>query len=114
MVYLDLIYDNYQLKRSPQNNGLNLLSSNADAFHSNCAKYAPVLNNSYLSFPGDDFVNVHNRMNIILSRIDDYAIYGIDKLNGDTFRKIMANDNISFYKLNSLQFIQSLKVMSIE
>eukprot|EP01084_Bolivina_argentea_P290145 498330_1 len=108
------IYNKYQLRRSKQNNGMNLLSSNADGFHSNCAKYAPMLNNSYLSFAGDDFVNVHNRMNIVLQRIDDFSLYVIDTWSGNTFNQVSANDSISFYKLNTLQYISVETVANIK
>ena len=112
------IYDNYQLRRSPLNGGKNLLAANKDAFHSYSVRYAPTLKNSYLSYPADDFINVHNRMNVILDRIDDNTIYAIDTLNGDTFDKIIVGNNnddqMSFYQLNSMKYIQNSVITSIK
>ena len=97
------LYDNYQLIRRP--NSKHLITSNADAFHSNCNLKGPVLRNSKLMYPGDDFVNVHNRMNILLDRVSDNEVYIIDTLNSKTFINVKPNDYIYFYHLNSLQYL---------
>eukprot|EP01084_Bolivina_argentea_P213249 362232_1 len=97
------IYDNYQLIRRP--NSTHLLSSNADGFHSNSNMFGPILKNSYLEHTGDDFANVHNRINILLQRIDDYSLYVIDTWNGYTFGRVSQDNSIYFYELNTLNFI---------
>ena len=98
--------------------GKNLLASNKDAFHSYSTRYAPTLKNSYLSFAVDDFINVHNRMNVILQKIDDSNIYAIDTLNGDTLSKINVDNNndnkMSFYQLDSMAFLQNAVITNIK
>eukprot|EP01084_Bolivina_argentea_P098272 176623_1 len=96
------IYNNYQLIR--KYNSTHLLTANADAFHSTVNLYGPTLKNSHMMYPADDFVNVHNRLNILLERISDYETYIIDTDNGSTLQWLKANDYIYFYQLNSLNY----------
>ena len=106
------LYDNYQLIRRPGSK--HLITSNADAFHSNCNIKGPILRNSKLMFPGDDFVNVHNRMNILLTRITDNTVYIIDTLNSKTFVNVKPNEYIYFYHLNNLEYMGYGIVESLE
>eukprot|EP01084_Bolivina_argentea_P227885 384964_1 len=97
------IYNNYNLIRSKKNPN-NLLTANADGFHSTQNLYGPTLRNSYMEYPADDFAAVHNRINILLERISDFEGYIIDTDNGSTFNFIKPNDYIYFYELNTLNY----------
>merc|ERR1712038_1972149 len=54
---------------------------------------------------GDDFINIRNRMNVLLQRIDDYSLYIIDTLDGATFTNAIENNYIYFYELNTQKYI---------
>lgn len=56
-------YSNVRLARE----GNNLLSSNTDGFHSFSVGLGPTLINSQLSFMGDDVLNFHDRVGLVLS-----------------------------------------------
>ena len=44
-----------------------LLSANADAFQSSSCRVGPLLEDSEMAFAGDDFVNIHSRIAIVLA-----------------------------------------------
>lgn len=43
-----------------------LLAANADGFHSSCVRAGPSLIDSEISFTGDDALNIHSRMSIVI------------------------------------------------
>ena len=43
-----------------------LLASNADGFHSSCVVHGPTLEDSEFAFTGDDLLNIHSRIDIVL------------------------------------------------
>lgn len=57
------------LTRRP--NTTRLLSANADGFQSSSVRVGPYLHDSELAFIGDDFLNVHSRISVILSVAPD-------------------------------------------
>lgn len=58
-------WSNLLLTRRP--NTSRLLSANADGFQSSSVRVGPYLHDSELAFIGDDFLNVHSRISVILS-----------------------------------------------
>ena len=73
------VYDTVTLTRAPGH----LLSSNTDGFHSFSTGVGPTISNSALSFMGDDVMNIHNRVGLVLQTpINDDAVLVIDV--GDT------------------------------
>ena len=55
-------YRRVELARAPGA----LLSSNTDGFHSFSVGTGPTIVDSLLSFPGDDVINIHNRVGVVL------------------------------------------------
>lgn len=73
------IFDNVRLIRG--NNGEALLSSNTDGFHSFSTGTGATIRNSYFSFHGDDSLNFHNRVQLVLdppSMTTDGTVHVID------------------------------------
>jgi len=62
-------YRRLQLTRT----GTNLLSSNTDGFHSFSVGVGPHIDNCNISFMGDDALNFHNRVAVVLAVVDNGA-----------------------------------------
>ena len=58
-------YRNVAITRKPGGRGL--MALNADGFHSSDVGLGPILKDSIISFTGDDFLNIHNRMKLVCS-----------------------------------------------
>lgn len=88
------IHRHVRIVRKPGSAGL--MALNADGFHSDAMGKGPVLVDSEISFTGDDFLNVHNRMQVICKPLapDSLAIIDISPL-GD----LHSGDTISFWQL---------------
>ena len=73
------VFDNIQLIRG--NNGEALLSSNTDGFHSFSTGTGATIINSFFSWHGDDSMNFHNRVQLVLdppSATTDGTVHVID------------------------------------
>jgi hypothetical protein len=57
------VYKRVRIIRNPNSDGL--VALNADGFHSSDVGKGPSLEDSEISFTGDDFVNIHNRMLVV-------------------------------------------------
>jgi hypothetical protein len=66
------------LGRRPGQAPLRLLAANADGFHSSCVRVGPRLEDTELSWTGDDLLNIHSRISIVLRVLSDTAAYVID------------------------------------
>ena len=92
------IYNSVAIKRRAGSN--HLLALNADGFHSSCVEKGPTLQNSEISFTGDDFLNIHNRMLIICKSLDLNTLAIIDPSGSNgTLAEMSTGDTISFFKL---------------
>lgn len=60
------LYEDVTLARDSDRGG-HLLSSNTDGFHSFGAGVGPTLRRAKLSFMGDDVINIHNRVGLVMS-----------------------------------------------
>jgi hypothetical protein len=109
-------YDNVKLIRRPNPPyPFRLLSSNLDAFHSFSLKQGSLIKNCEFAYMGDDFVNLHNRVFIVLNIISSaQGITGIvfvdptDTLSdqpGEPMTSsapfIASGETLSFYQINS-------------
>eukprot|EP00041_Stephanoeca_diplocostata_P015970 m.310427 g.310427 ORF g.310427 m.310427 type:complete len:487 (-) comp20209_c0_seq6:181-1641(-) len=81
-----------------------LLGLNADGFHSSDVGTGPVLQDSEISFTGDDFLNVHNKMQVICMRHASNKLIIIDSSAG-ALALGRAGDTLRFYHLNSLEHV---------
>ena len=70
------VYRNVSIIRKPGSTGL--LALNADGFHSDSVGKGPLLEDSEISYTGDDFVNIHNRMLVICGSSATNALSIID------------------------------------
>ena len=57
---------------------LRLLAANADGFHSSCVRSGPTLERVELSWTGDDLLNIHSRISVVLEVLSETAAYIID------------------------------------
>jgi hypothetical protein len=57
------VYKGIRIVRKPNSPGL--VALNADGFHSSDVGTGPTLQDSEISFTGDDFLNIHNRMLVV-------------------------------------------------
>jgi hypothetical protein len=109
-------YDNVKLIRRPNPPyPFRLLSSNLDAFHSFSLKRGSLITNCEFAYMGDDFVNLHNRVFIVLKVITTTKgiteVQFVDPtdalpdLQGNsmvsTVRYINVGEVLSFYHINS-------------
>jgi hypothetical protein len=62
------VYRRVAIVRKPGSKGL--MALNADGFHSSDVGTGPTLVDSEISFTGDDFVNIHNRMLVVCKQLD--------------------------------------------
>ena len=87
-------YRGVKIVRRPGSAGL--LALNADGFHSSSVGKGPTLLDSEISFTGDDFLNIHNRMLVICKALapDSLAIIDVSSL-----RDVAAGDQFSFWQL---------------
>lgn len=90
------VYRNVSIVRNPLSSGL--LSLNADGFHSDEVAVGPTLVDSELSFTGDDFLNIHNRMKIVCTSLDEgRSVVIIDP--GQSFHFLLPGDALRFFEL---------------
>jgi len=88
-------YRGVKIVRRPGSSGL--LALNADGFHSDSVGIGPTLEDSEISFTGDDFLNIHNRMLVICRALGDNALAIVDV--GNTLHALRPGDSLSFYQL---------------
>lgn len=65
-------------------NTLRLLSSNVDGMHSGQLRNGPLWEDTEIGFTGDDFGNIHTRMEIVLKRLSDRSLLLLDTEDGHT------------------------------
>lgn len=95
--------------RTPQR----LLAANADGFHSSCVVSGPTLEDSEISWTGDDLLNIHSRISIVLRVLSHNSAYIIDaegvSAPGDydestlMLERTQPGDTLSFFELGTLQ-----------
>jgi hypothetical protein len=100
-----------------------LLASNADGFHSSCVVHGPTLEDSEFAFTGDDLLNIHSRIDIVLQVLSATAAYIIDaegvSAPGDydvstlMLERTQVGDTLAFFKLQSLAPIATRTVMHL-
>ena len=73
------------------------MALNADGFHSNSVRVGPTLENSEISFTGDDHLNIHASMLVVCKGIKPNQLAIIDPSD----QIIVPGDTVSFYKLLS-------------
>lgn len=56
--------------RRPGRAPIRLLAANADGFHSSCVRVGPKLLDSEFAYTGDDLLNIHSRMSLVLKVLD--------------------------------------------
>jgi hypothetical protein len=106
-------YIRNRVVRDPQQtNPVRLLAANADGFHSSCVKIGPKLMDSELSFTGDDLLNIHSRMSLVLQPLSPTAAYVIDALGSSSpadcdpstlmLQQTVVGDTLAFWTLGSL------------
>jgi hypothetical protein len=78
--------------------GKGLLALNADGFHSSDVGKGPLLEDSEISFTGDDFLNIHNRMLVICTIPTPGELVLID-VSGGALRHLQTGDKLRFYRL---------------
>eukprot|EP00040_Diaphanoeca_grandis_P042547 m.265273 g.265273 ORF g.265273 m.265273 type:complete len:555 (+) comp60984_c0_seq1:250-1914(+) len=93
------VYRRVKIGRNPTSNGL--MALNADGFHSSDMEVGPTLEDSEISFTGDDFVNIHNRM-LVICDVDPEAsntsLIIID-VSGGGLATAALGDELRFYQL---------------
>ena len=89
------LYRNVSIVRKPGSRGL--MALNADGFHSNSVRVGPTLENSEISFTGDDHLNIHASMLVVCKGIKPNQLAIIDPSD----QVIVPGDTLSFYKLLS-------------
>lgn len=96
------VYRRVAIARKPGSAGL--LALNADGFHSSDVGTGPTLEDSEISFTGDDFLNIHNKMLVICKSFGSAAgvkSLAIVDLSVDSLSNLRKNDELRFYKLLS-------------
>ena len=86
-------YTNVTITR--KRNTTHLVGLNADGFHSSDVSIGPVLEDSEISYTGDDFVNIHNRMKIICKILSNTSLAVIDP--GNVIIPFKQNSKTSLY-----------------
>ena len=89
------LYSHVAIRRKPAWDGL--MALNADGFHSSDMGVGPTLVDSQISFTGDDFVNVHNRMKVICERLPNGSLAIVDP--GGSLATMQRGDQLRFYQL---------------
>ena len=94
------VYQDVAITRRPGSAGL--MALNADGFHSSDLGVGPTLQDSEISFTGDDFVNIHNRMKVVCAPVTfkpplraGLAIVDPSK----SLSALQAGDELKFYAL---------------
>jgi hypothetical protein len=72
------VWQDVFLGRRPEHQPLRLLAANADGFHSSCVRSGPTLERVELSWTGDDLLNIHSRISVVLEVLSETAAYIID------------------------------------
>ena len=67
-----------------------------DGFHSDSVGIGPTVVDSEISFTGDDFLNIHNRMQVICKQLSSNSLAVIDVSSLDN---VAEGDRFSFWKL---------------
>ena len=109
------VYDRVSVSRPPTDYHFlpdRLMALNADGFHSDSVGAGPTLRDSEISFTGDDFLNIHNRMNVICKRLSTDALVLIDVAAG-ALADLGPGDELKFFQLNADSFIESAKISSV-
>lgn len=97
------VYRRVAIVRKPGGRGL--LALNADGFHSTDVGTGPTLEDSEISFTGDDFLNIHNRMLVVCKRLDpELGANGSSSLaiidtSGGALAGVQAGAAIRFFRL---------------
>ena len=75
------------------------MALNADGFHSDGVGLGPLLQDSEISFTGDDFLNIHNRMNVVCRPLgtSGTTLAVIDL--GTSLANLRSGDELRFYEL---------------
>jgi hypothetical protein len=90
------------------------MSGNMDAFHSFSVGHGPLVENCEFAFMGDDFVNIHNRVFLALPPfnlpkslyiLDVGDVLGLDYQPTYTLSTVKSGDELSFYAINSTEYI---------
>jgi hypothetical protein len=66
-------YTGVRVVRRAGQTPVRLLAANADGFHSSCVRVGPSLVRSEISFTGDDLLNIHSRLAIVLRALSPTA-----------------------------------------
>ena len=105
-----------------------VLSSNADAFHSSGCRRGPTLRNVTLSNNMDDFFNLHSRLQLVGKRISDYELIILDPRLSvaqgvpddtpygavETMTNAKPGMLLNFFELNTLTFSGFARISSLE
>lgn len=68
-------YNGVRVVRRQGQSPVRLLAANADGFHSSCVRDGPSLVDSEISFTGDDLLNIHSRLAIVLRPLSSTSAY---------------------------------------
>lgn len=106
-------YRGVRVVRRPDAKPMRLLAANADGFHSSCVRRGPTLEDSEFSWTGDDLLNIHSRISIVLQVLSATSAYIIDaegvSAPGDSdestlmFERAHAGDELAFFALGTLK-----------
>lgn len=88
-------YTNVSIQRKRGSPGL--IALNADGFHSSDVGVGPILEDSEISFTGDDFLNIHNKMKIVCKILSSTMLAIVDP--GTSFAELGAFNELKFYEL---------------
>ena len=89
------VYRNVSIVRKPGSRGL--MALNADGFHSLGVRVGPTLENSEISFTGDDHLNIHASMLLVCKGLTPTQLAIVDPSD----QIMVPGDTLSFYKLLS-------------
>jgi len=103
-------YERVKIVRRPGSD--DLMALNADGFHSSDVGVGPALVDSEISFTGDDFLNIHNRMNVVCGADGDDGMLLTDVTGGLTLAPLAAGHSLAFYHLNTLAHLATATVAS--
>eukprot|EP01079_Euglenida_sp_SAG-EU17-18_P004444 gene4442-807_t len=105
-------YDRVRIVRRAGQIPVRLLAANADGFHSSCVRVGPTLINSEISFTGDDLLNIHSRMAIVLDPLSTTSANIIDSIGSSSpadyddstlmLQQALPGDQLSFFALKGL------------
>jgi hypothetical protein len=90
-----------------------LLAANADGFHSSCVRIGPQLVDSEFAFTGDDHLNIHSRISIVMRPLTATSAYIIDAEGSSSpadyddstlmlEQTIPTEDSVAFFALGTL------------